>query len=406
MEINCGKKFLSDLVKRNPFVFHNLTPGEFQKYLRRELEFKGKDPVFALRCEIRDLHKKHRSSLEKVLLRLNRARIEYEKSHLREQLEHLDWEIDGTRKAISGLSKSLEDSKKTRKILRSEKKEAFEKKLQELMAEKNHLLSQFPEKEAFQEAEEELSHLKDQWGITPLERKLEGLLLAQGHSSSRAGDSFEEKSLKAVEEIILPQLAGRVKGERHILSRVTLGCAKAELDYLVVERKDPGAEVTVLAMVEVKRNINDVSWGFQMRQENLAWFGAFQGRYNPEEYQTKIFRKGHFDRSASHKEKGEEFLFTSSSFSLFSPDSKRDYFVDHLYFITEERSLKGMTSGENSRLLYRISTDQNFDLENFSYIEGLLQWAREAISPFQTRDVLSLYSEKKSWSHQFLVLTK
>ena len=78
---------------------------------------------------------------------------------------------------------------------------------------------------------------------------------------------------------------------------VTLGAAGTELDQVIV-RLPSRAErpVEVLAVVEVKRNLNDLAHGFRRRQDDLAWLTGHTANYDPRRYRTRQFPTGHFDK--------------------------------------------------------------------------------------------------------------
>ena len=137
----------------------------------------------------------------------------------------------------------------------------------------------------------------------------------QGHRSGHTGGSFEQQALALTWQYIVPGLVKTgATASLRVLTGVGLGAARTELDQLLIRQpRHPGQPVEVLALVEVKRNLNDLAHGFRQRQENLAWFTGDTGHYDAAQYRTRYFRSGHFDREAVHEQDGEPFVFTSSS---------------------------------------------------------------------------------------------
>lgn len=188
-----------------------------------------------------------------------------------------------------------------------------------------------------------------------------------------------------------------------VLRGVTLGAARMEIDGLVVrESAGPGEPLEVLAMVETKRNLNDLAHGFRHRQENLAWLTGDAAGYRPEMYRTRVFTSGHFDRPAVHRQQGREFLFTRDSFRIFRRDSASSQFFDSLYLITRPGPMWGLSGAALNRLSHRISTDPRWDLENPESMERLLNWCRRLTHPIETPDVLRMYASTESRARQIL----
>src|SRR5213076_407562 len=96
--------------------------------------------------------------------------------------------------------------------------------------------------------------------------RLTELQTARGRGSGRAGTAFEDEALALTRSVVLPEVSADPAGH-HILRTVRLGAAGVELDQVLVRRTGGSDEpVEVLAVVEVKRNINDLAHGFRRRQ--------------------------------------------------------------------------------------------------------------------------------------------
>jgi len=117
-----------------------------------------------------------------------------------------------------------------------------------------------------------------------------------------------------------------------------------------VYRNDAITPEQVLAVVEVKRNLNDLAHGFGLRQENLAWLTGDTAHYDPGQCRTTYFRSGHFDREAIHQQDGDSFVFARSSFSRFRRDPAAGLFLDRLCFITRAGTMWGVSTAALARL--------------------------------------------------------
>src|SRR5262249_34531687 len=142
---------------------------------------------------------------------------------------------------------------------------------------------------------------------------------------------------------------------------VTLGAARIELDQLVVrQRNNSTLPVEVLALVEVKRNINDLAHGFHQRQENLAWLTGQGDRYDPKAHRTRSFPTGHFDRNVFHEEAGTYCLLGPGSFRLFGREQSPGLFRDRLYFICRAGAMWGVSAAVLGRIRFRVATDERW----------------------------------------------
>src|SRR5262249_14103426 len=145
------------------------------------------------------------------------------------------------------------------------------------------LLASSPEHQALLRVTAELNELRTAVGLDREEARLEELTRQQGRHTGRAGASFEELALELTRSRIAPGLLPRgeeAPGGLRVLRGVTLGAARTEFDQLVV-RPRGDQPVQVLAVVEVKRNVNDLAHGFRLRQENLAWLTGDVAHYDP-----------------------------------------------------------------------------------------------------------------------------
>ena len=107
-------------------------------------------------------------------------------------------------------------------------------------------------------------------------------------------------------------------------------------------RAGRNAPVEVLAVVEAKRNINDLGHGFLRRQIDLAWLTGDRAAYDPAEHRTGVFDAGHFDRPAAHWQDGRAFVFAPGSFSRFARDDS-GHFRDGLWLVTRAGPVWGLS---------------------------------------------------------------
>ena len=408
---NCrtGCQYLRHYLDSNDFSLARLDRPGLRRWLRQQIEHRGSDPVFVQRCVIRDLQKRHLARLVSLQCQLKQATANFAACPDQETIGQLEYSIKGCKEAVAGLEQAVSKSTGAKRRSCQQKLAQYRHKLLAMQKEWQQLWEHTPEKRELQQAEAVLADFSKAIGLSDEQQKLETLLRQRGRRHSQSGSDFEQQVLSIVKERVIPWAQNHfgitTEFEPEILSRVRLGCARAEFDYLVViSDQQPQMPVQVLAVVEVKRNPNDLVNGFLHRQENLAWFTQTRSGYPAESYRTNIFRHGHFDRPAQHAENGRKYVFTHHSFVRFRQERHHGYFLDGLFFITRSRPLLGMTSSEHSRLLYKISTDVHFDLDNDDYLERLWQWCQQVIADYQSKDVLMLYASQPHWSEQIVFL--
>ena len=230
------------------------------------------------------------------------------------------------------------------------------------------------------------------------------LLQQQGQSYNNNGVSFEDLSYHLIQDYIYPQININMfpKDNWSILRQVKLGCARAEWDYVVIEQQDPMKPVHVLALIEVKRNANDIVHGFEVRQENIAWATQDSQGFSKELYKTKVFQDGIFSKSVIHVENGIEYIFSTESFQSFQR-ANNGYYMDHLFFITRFKRLLGMTNSEYQKIFYRLSTDYELNIHNEIDLMNFLNWCKDIVSEIQTKNILQLYANNEQWKKQIII---
>ncbi len=402
-EVLRGGRELARLLREDNRDLRGLDLPAFRLWLDNHLARWQNDPVFAQRTRIRDLRRAH-PRLRLLEQEQRRAAAADAASAVFPRLERLSRELIDTDRALSGLAAALQEAEPSRRPALQEKFDAFQGRRQALQEEQERLTASSPQRQALLQADEQLHQYRSSIGIEQEEAELERLLRQQGRRSGRAGGSFEELALRLTREVIVPDLVrGGAAACLRILRGVTLGAARTEFDQLVIRPGRGGGPVEVLALVEAKRNINDLAHGFRQRQENLAWLTGSTGSYEPAAYRTRHFRSGHFDREAIHEQDGERFLFSRESFHRFHRDPAGLY-LPRLYFITRVGLLWGVSAAALSRIQFRVATEERWDPGDDTYLRRLLGWCRSLVETLETPDVLRLYARARGRGRQVLLV--
>jgi hypothetical protein len=379
-------------------------PG-FRRWLDQQLARWRRDPVFAQRVRIRDVRRAH-PALQTVEQEHRRRAAEDAASPHFSELARVERELTSASRAIAGLTGALKRVTPERRPEMRHKLKAFREKQHVLQRENADLLRSSPERQALLQIEDELQRLRSAYGLDREENRLSRLLKEQGRRGGRAGQFFERSAVALTEREILPDLLRRSSSARrvYVLRGVTLGAASLEFDQLIVRtRRRHGRPVEVLAVVEVKRNINDLAHGFRQRQENLAWLTGETASYKPEERRTKRFRSGHFDVEAVHVHDGESLVFDRQSFRLFRRDPESGHFLERLYFITRSGRVWGLSGAAMGRIAHRVALDEKWAPDSEAYLRRLRRWCQSLAEPCETPDVLRWYAGRARRGRQILL---
>lgn len=329
-------------------------PAGFARWLERRVAHWQRDPVFAQRCRIRDLRSAHPRLTELETQRRQAQELDRQTPQF-ERLAEVQEQLLRTAKAIAGLS---------RVAGRAEKLAAFQKRRAHLLEEEAALIAASPPRRHLLAVQAELRHYRDQIGLSAEEANLIRLLRASGRRSGQRGREFEERTQVALKQ----HFPGA-----DLLPGVTLGATDTEIDTLVVL---PGPEV--VAVVESKRNPNDLAHGARLRQANLEWLqGAFK-----ESYRNRHYPEGLFTR-ADHR----GYHFTPASFTR-----------AELWLVSRRGPLWGMSSAALSRLAYRVSVDERPDPER------LRRWCQKLTSDWETPDLLRAYARDSHLARRLLLV--
>lgn len=386
-----GLQFLQCFLKDHTFDLRHAAPTAFATWLQaevqRRLEF---DEVFIQKRRVRDVRLAHHDALSRLQKALDASQALYEECSNRTRLDEIAYQCHGNERAIAGLSQAFANEALPALSL---KLKGFKAEQQALKREEQALIAVTPEYSRLQRDKDALESFEKQIGLTRQLEILKTLQHQRGKHSGKSGQDFEIFARDIVMDKLGPLLSAPNE-TLHCLSGVTLGCARGELDFVLIVQPSPESAVEVRGIVEVKKNINDIAESFLTRQENIAWFVGEQSQYERERYRTARYRDGHFNKTAIHEEGGRSWRFDKSSFSQFKRDPKTNHYLRGLCFLTRLKALNGASAGEQSRLIHSIATDFNADINNPEYRKDLLLWTREWLSEFQTREVLALYQDE------------
>jgi hypothetical protein len=406
--VRCGVAELRRLLDEQTDDVRGLDLHGFRRWLGCHLERWRRDAVFQQRCRIRDL-RHAQPQLRKLERALRSARVADEASPEHAHLSRLEKAVADAGKAIDGLTAAAECATGGERTRLLRKRVGFRRRLARLSAELDGLATNSPARVERDRIADRLRRLREETGIDGLEEELSELLRERGRGSSRHGARFEDVAAGVVQTHVLPRLAEAEaptsgSGSLGILRGVTIGAAGIEIDQLVVRSAaTPGDPADVLAMVEAKRDVNDVAHGFRKRQMNLAWLTGDADGYDPAAFRTRSFPTGHFDRAAVHEQNEQRFLLTRASFRRFGRDPASGFFVDRLYFVTRAGTLWGAGRAAMSRLAYRVATDERWDLESDDYVEALSRWLLAQTHAMESPDVLRLYAVGAGRARQVLL---
>jgi hypothetical protein len=400
-----GERVLRQLLEEHTLELRGLDLPEFRRWLDRLLGFWRRDPVFMQRARIRDMRRIHPNLRELEREHRHAARDDANSPQFR-RLSEVEARLKNTSKALTGLSEALKTALPDQHAALRQKRDGFRVRRHELEAEQQALVHANPARRHLLRVEARLNRLRAAIGLDEEEARLHTLQREQGRHSGRSGKSFEHDALEITKAHIIPDLVKRdAVDQAHIrlLRGVTLGAAGIELDQVLVRLPHQPGSVEVLALIEVKRNINDVGAGFTKRQENLAWLTGDTAKYDPSLYRTRHFRSGHFDRQAAHQQDGERFVFDRYSFRHFRRDGRSGFFLDRLFLIARFGDLWGLSSANLRRVQHRIATDEGWEPTSETHMTKLFEWYRGLGQSTEAPDVLRIYAQATDNVGQVLV---
>jgi hypothetical protein len=410
LPIDRGERALRRLLEHATYDVRALAPGSFAGWLEMHLARWRGDPVFVQRERIRDLRRANPRLLQ--LEREQRRAAESERrSPAAERLRRSEKALHDAGRAVQGLTAALHAAPAERRQALETKREWFTERQERLRCTHATLLAASAERRALDHVAAQVAHLREQTGVEAEEARLRTMLRDGGRRAGAAGSRFEDLALHVTERCILPELvatgAAAARHEVHVLRGVTLGAARMELDQLLVRQVGDATEpVEVLAVVEVKRNINDLAHGFRLRQQNLAWLTGDRTRYDPGQHRTRSFPSGHFDRNAAHEVGGRRWVVGPDSFGRFRHPDPVAIGLDRLFFITAPGHVWGLSSASLARLGRRVTTDPRWDPDSRTYLRKFHRWCLDLCAPLETPDVLNFYARNEARANAILLASR
>lgn len=397
---SCSRESLQQFLNENATDLSSLSLEEFRDWLEARIERANQHPLFQERCRSRDLRRRYRSPLRFRERRLNRAEQEYRADPLSRTIEELRENVRDLTNAVEGLSQAVAEKRADPAKLAE-----FAVRRAIAIAEYDQLRNTTPTWHQLEQARQSLAAFQQEIGLTEIEKSIARLSLERGRISSRSGQNYQQTVSRTGRDLIVKSLAERENFEgqsMELLHGVTLGCARGEFDQMIVTAAKQDEPVRVLAIVEAKKNINDLVHGFRIRQENLAWLVGDRSGYVADLYRTRYFPEGHFT-TAVHPEHGRRYHFNRDSFQRYATPDKAGYRLEGLWFITNRRPLLGVTSGELGRILYQVSMNPSLNLSSHSGLDKFRKWVLNTISDYQTHDVLRLYATTNELAPQIIL---
>jgi hypothetical protein len=384
------------------FDLRTLDLAGFRRWLDLHLARWASDPAFVQRARVRDLRRAH-PDLRRLEADHRRAAAADAGSELGPRLQEVERQLYDVGKALGGLAEAILRAGPERRPSLEAKRDAFVSRQWALEEERSALTHASPERRDLLRATAALDRFRSDIGLDREEATLNELLTKRGRGSGRAGSAFEDEALEVARTRILPVVAAD-PSDVSLLQTVRLGAAGVELDIVVVRR--PGgadAPVEVLAVVEAKRNANDLGHGFLRRQIDLGWLTGDRAAYDPAEHRTGVFDAGHFDRPAAHWQDGRPFVFAPGSFARFARDES-GYFRDGLWLVTRAGPIWGLSGAALARVAAAVSTDEAWEPDDEMKLARLFAWARSLAGPVETPDVVRLYAEDPARARQLILL--
>lgn len=319
-----------------------------------------------------------------------------------------------------------------------------ELEVERLTIELENLKNETPEYFILQDATSRLKSCYSEIGLDAANDVLKSSQQLSGRSRNERGFSFEDAAEDVLVNYLLPDLAAKESmqvSELVLVRNVKLGMASqkgstAEIDCLVCVRGAPcpksvsetGTQAAfksvdfcrVLAVVEVKRNADDIADAFCSYQQALTWLCGLEGLYDPASWKTRAYPRGHFDRPFIHCSNGENLLFTRESFaglcrrevtvdwsthgsslehaSKSGLGSSLELFIDRLYFVTREAKLESVGSKTMNWVMHHVASSEQFDDELsdecINEVEALRLVVEEKFSVrISAADVVKLYRD-------------
>lgn len=386
--------------------------------------------AFALRAYANGLRRRHAALLDPLLAAVADAEAAYDASDDAARIRAAATDVERANAAVAGIRRFLDDPPRAeaeattkndaKRLATRAKLDAFLARLPIAERHLNDVRASSELHRARADARAALAEAREAVGLADAEAAAAEASRIFGGDVVDKGESFETTCEAIVRDFLhrdpnaFRSSTGSLDGDRALdgeegdlwlLRNVTLGMAAGEIDLAVVRarRDDPSAfvdaiprdgdgvrrragndttaegargasgpdsesapAVDVLAIVECKRNPDDVVRGFHARQTTLGWLAGSD--YDPEDWRNTRHPTGHFVRgyhpvrlatrvavpgkdAAAARESGGKDFYAESAFAL-TPQSFRrfrksdanegGFFLRGLWFITRARTMTGM----------------------------------------------------------------
>ena len=450
-EIIYGAKAIDQMVSSvryevSPLRCSNVFMEWFNSHGTRKL---STDSEYRSKLYVREIKKKYAQVLDPIFARLKNAQIALENTTEFVEWKELERAVIAGQHAVTSMEKFLQENDVNSSSRMIEKLQSVRsllptkrKDLESNLVRYNELRMNCTALQEYEQAIAQYSKIASEVGLTSAEKFKSDAQKDSGSGRNVRGKSFESQAVEIVRSCLLPYLA-----EKHnvpvddmlIVQNLRLGMASAngstaEIDSFVCVRngacpKPRGTHVTVLAIVEVKRNPDDIGHAFVNYQAPLAWLTGQSDPSDTARWVCKTYPKGIFDRPFIQVHQGEPLVFTKDSFkkltsrpitSIMPPDMQSSFeastgsklhFVDDLYFIVKDGPVDCMISRSVATVLSLIADCEELDATNAIHSEKQVR-ALEAIRVFvnsrypsqlTTFDLLKLYKQLSSLNQLFVV---
>uniref|UniRef100_A0A6U4LM82 Uncharacterized protein n=2 Tax=Phaeomonas parva TaxID=124430 RepID=A0A6U4LM82_9STRA len=313
------------------------SPEAFQAWLSEKVASSMKnDQEFQRKVALRKLRGEHADELAFHHNALEEANRSYTGCANAERIAALEREVSSLEQMVTSMEALTrkdpaelkpKEAAKREKVLGviPEKREELSERRGALAA----LCTATPEHSAREAAAAALDAFEEAIGLRAVEARVREAQRRGGRSRGASGAGFEQQVAAHIEENIMPGLAAAHGIEDpdnlKLIRNVMLGMggpegATGELDACICRCAAYNAEepVEVLAVVEVKRNPEDIGPAFSRYQQTLQWLAGARGAYDAETWRTKTHSTGHFEKTVKHVVSREE-----GTFVRFGPDSFR-----------------------------------------------------------------------------------
>lgn len=450
-EIIFGPQAINQLVNAvryevPPLRHSNIFMDWFQTVGTRKL---ATDSEYRSKLIVREIKQKYAEVLDPICARLKKAKDAFESTAEFVELKELEKAITGGEHAVSSMDKFLLENQDSTIPKIAEKIESVRsllpikrKDLESNVTRYEELRSSCSAMQEYEEALAQYESIASAVGLTSAEQFKSDAQREGGSGRNVRGKSFESQAVEVVRSCLLPYLS-----EKHnvpvedmlIVQNLGLGMASAygstaEIDSIICVRngtspKPRGTHVTVLGIVEVKRNPDDIGHAFVNYQAPLAWLTGQSDPADSARWITKSYPKGVFDRPFIQVYQGEPLIFTRDSFSKLSSRSitsiipaelqssfeistgSKKHFVDDLFFIVKDGPIDCIVSRSVATALSLIADCEELDASNAINGERQAQ-ALDSIravvhtrypSQLTTFDLLNLYKKLNSLNQLFVV---